>query len=775
MFPKDNGFMIFDDKSIDSSSLLPTDSDQSATTFSESPSSSGTTSSHGGESTEINKYSNPILRYISDILMDEEDDLQHKPCMMMQDCLASALQAAEKSFYDVLAPTNSLEQHNYAAYTTPSFDSNSSTSTYSSTYHSSCESPEVASDPFIAAATQAASSYFQPSGSREKRSHKLDDDDDDDTANEEDQGRGSKLSAPPMNSDDSELSEVFDEVLICLGGPNQFTSTSSQNGKFKLNVGKANSSKRRANKGIAIDLWTLLTQCAQAVANYDQRNANDLLKNIRQHSSPYGDGLQRLAHYFANGLETRLAASGTPSYSMSLDSINGATSADMLKAFKLYITVSPFQRISNFMANQMIMNEVVEDESSIPSLHIIDFGIYYGFQWPCLIHHLANRPGGPIKVRITGIDFPQPGFRPAERLEDTGRRLANYSKRFNVTFEYNYIVAQKWETIQVKDLKIDRSEITAVNCMYRMMNLPDETMGVDCPRDAVLKLIRKIRPNIFIHGISNGTYNAPFFVTRFKEALFHFSALFDMFEANNVVGNEDTYRVMFEKGIFGRDAINVIACEGAERVERPETYKQWQVRNQRAGFKQIHLEAERLSKAKEFVKKEYHKDFVVNEDGKWKASPIRNSLNCYRLKLLKSINKDSFHFRKIRAENSNKQSRLDPICAKAQQGDEALVSTSLPMNMEPEEGFNFLLGNGKGVVPFRTGKGNESQPNQVCVNQKVPFHGVFSPLDLFQYSTVHAHEFPRSLTDCSRRNTMSTFKANKPLHDFISRRIWAST
>ncbi|KAL6176979.1 hypothetical protein ACLB2K_053611 [Fragaria x ananassa] len=47
--------------------------------------------------------------------------------------------------------------------------------------------------------------------------------------------------------------------------------------------------------------------CAQAVASYDQRNAVELLKQIRQHSSPYGDATQRLAHYFADGLERRIS------------------------------------------------------------------------------------------------------------------------------------------------------------------------------------------------------------------------------------------------------------------------------------------------------------------------------------------------------------------------------------------------------------------------------------------------------------------------------------
>nr|GLL26845.1 scarecrow-like protein 9 [Ipomoea trifida] len=76
-------------------------------------------------------------------------------------------------------------------------------------------------------------------------------------------------------------------------------------------------------------------------------------------------------------------------------------------------------------------------------VHIIDFRILYGFQWPTFIQRIAARDGGPPKVRITGIEFPQPGFRPAERIEErieeTGRCLADYAKSFTVPFEYNAI------------------------------------------------------------------------------------------------------------------------------------------------------------------------------------------------------------------------------------------------------------------------------------------------------------------------------------------------
>jgi hypothetical protein len=430
--------------------------------------------------------------------------------------------------------------------------------------------------------------------------------------------RSNKQSA--VYVDESELSEMFDMLLGVGEGcqppqcipheaeQRESGKTLQQNGQTRGTNGSKTRAKRQGNNKEVVDLRTFLILCAQAVSVNDCRTANELLKQIRQHSSPLGDGSQRLAHCFANALEARLAGTGTQIYTAL--SAEKTSAVDMLKAYQAYISACPFKKIAFIFANHSILN-VAEKAST---LHIIDFGILYGFQWPSLIYRLSCRPGGPPKLRITGIELPQSGFRPAERVQETGRRLAKYCERYNVPFEYNAI-AQKWDTIQIDDLKIDRNEVLAVNCVFRFKNLLDETVVVNSPRNAVLNLIRKTKPDIFVHAIVNGSYNAPFFVTRFREALFHFSALFDMLDTN--MPREDKMRLKFEKEFYGREVMNVIACEGSERVERPETYKQWQVRNMRAGLKQLPMDPLLIKKLKCKVKTGYHEDFVVDEDGNW--------------------------------------------------------------------------------------------------------------------------------------------------------------
>ncbi|KAH6828359.1 hypothetical protein C2S53_014135 [Perilla frutescens var. hirtella] len=410
------------------------------------------------------------------------------------------------------------------------------------------------------------------------RKHQYPDDD-----NLEDMERSSKQFA--TNVEDVELSEMFDRVLLCNDIKteccNEDTELPSPAPLPSPTVVPDGSNGRRARtkknerQGDSVDLRTLLISCAQSVAADDRRTAYEQLKQLMQHSSPTGDVYQRLAHVFASGLQARLGGTGTELYtSLTRRKI---TAAEKLKAYQVYFSACPFKKLSISLANKMIASVA----SEATTLHIVDFGILYGFQWPILIQHLSERVGGPVKLRITGIEFPQPGFRPAERLEETGCRLAKYCERFGVPFEYQAIATQNWETIKVEDLKITSGEVLAVNSLFRFERLLDETVMVDSPRDAVLNLVRKIKPHIFVNAVTNGSFSAPFFVTRFREALFHYSALFDMFDAT--LPRENPQRKDFEQDFLGREVINVVACEGAERVERPETYKQWQVRHIRAG------------------------------------------------------------------------------------------------------------------------------------------------------------------------------------------------
>ncbi|KAM7496523.1 hypothetical protein LguiA_020937 [Lonicera macranthoides] len=598
---------------------------------------------------EENDYFDEVLKYMNQMLMEEED-LENKPCMFHE---CSALQAAEKSFYDVIGEKYPFSP-NLSSDCTSSNDSNFVNNLFdeplqvldepesefnaflgqSSVFDNTLESnlqPFVLSNTFYDVGGQVLDTppisenmlnqnyqYYtvEPKeeisnyGSRQKKNHYREDSD---SLQEE---RSNKHLAG--YAEESVESLMYDKVLLCpnmnpglLEMPSEEESLKEKvkiQTKGSNNAGRPKGKKQGISKKEVVDLRSLLTQCAQAVASSNVRAAGELLKKIKQHSSPYGDGTERLGYYFANALEARLAGTGMSLYAAFAN--KKIMAAEILKAYQSYVTACPFHKMSNIFANKSI-GKLANGASR---LHIIDFGILYGFQWPSLIQCLSMREGGPPRLKITGIDWPQPGFRPAERVEDSGRRLANYCQRFNVPFKFNAI-AKKWENITIEDLKIDREEMIVVNSLYRLRNVPDETVVASSPRDTVLNLVKRINPDMFILGVLNGTFNAPFFVTRFREALFHFSTLFDMFEAT--AQREDRDRMLFEQEVFARDAMNVIACEGTGRIERPETYKQWQVRNHRAGFRQMGLYNEIVKEVSGKVRSRYHKDFLVDEDSNW--------------------------------------------------------------------------------------------------------------------------------------------------------------
>ncbi|CAL4985792.1 unnamed protein product [Urochloa decumbens] len=426
-------------------------------------------------------------------------------------------------------------------------------------------------------------------------------------------GRNSKLMVPEL--EETGAREMYDEMMtfnveaFMKRMQDLRIAMDSESEKSARKVtGKGARGRQRANE--VVDLRTMLIHCAQSVATGDRRSATDLLRQIKQHSSPRGDATQRLAHCFAEGLEARLAGTGSQVYQSLM--AQRTSVVDFLKAYKLFTLACCFKKVKFMFSAKTICNAV----AGRSKLHIVEYGVRHGFQYPGLLHMLSKREGGPPEVRVTAIDVPQPGFRPAHQIEETGRRLRNCAREFHVPFKFDAIAAQ-WDTVRAKDLNIDPDEVLVVNSECFFGSLMDESVLVDSPspRDMVLNNIREMRPNVFIHSVVNGTFGAPFFLTRFREALFFYSAHFDMLDATIPRDNDE--RLLIERDLIGRSALNVIACEGADRVERPETYKQWLVRNHRAGLRQLPLDSEAVKVSRDKVKNYYHRDFLIDEDNRW--------------------------------------------------------------------------------------------------------------------------------------------------------------
>ncbi|KAL6653854.1 hypothetical protein ACP70R_008778 [Stipagrostis hirtigluma subsp. patula] len=427
-------------------------------------------------------------------------------------------------------------------------------------------------------------------------------------------GRTTKVAA--VEPDEAGAREMFDEMMLrgydACSEEMEGLSIATDKGEAadgSKRARKKNRARGKRHVPKAIDLHALLTCCANAL-NDDRRSAEELLKQIKQHTSPTAGATQRLAHCFVQGLEARLAGIGSQ-LRWSLAANRAPVVVEFLKAYRLFMSTCCFRKVAFAFANKTIF-DVAAGRSK---LHIVDYGLHCGFQWTELMRLLRDRDGGPPEVRITSIDLPQSGFRPAKHMVETGHRLSNCARAFGVPFKFHAMVAQ-WETVCIHDLNVEPDEVLVVNDLFNFRTLMDESVVTDTlsPRDVVLNNISKMKPDVFIQGVVNLSCSN-FFFARFRETLFYYSALFDMLDAT--IPRESQLRLVLERDIFGQVAMNAIACEGEDRVERGETYRQWHLRNQRAGLRQLPLNRETVKMVKDIVKNHYNKNFVIEEGLQW--------------------------------------------------------------------------------------------------------------------------------------------------------------
>ncbi|CAD6252643.1 unnamed protein product [Miscanthus lutarioriparius] len=595
-----------------------------------------------------------VLPYISHLLMEEED--AHADSFFYQYPDHPALLHAQQPFADILADAAaaacSTSSTATATTTSPSsFTSvdapqdqgqGTSDSDHSPNTNGRDANADMATSAFLKGMEEATkllpsnttTLLLHDARGRKNRHAAATDDDGDPELR-----RATKLMLPAETADEADARRMFDELMIherddiCIN----MKGVQQQQGQGLLATSTDDTdstqmpTRRGRRRGSAagdgpVDLHALLLRCAQAVSTDDRAAAQDLLAHIRRHSSPTGDAAQRLGHCFAEGLEARLVGTGSRLYRSLM--LRRTSVADFLRAYRLYMATCCCKKVAFTFSNKTIHDAIAGGARR--RLHIVDYGLGYGFQWPGLLRGLAARDGGPPElVRITGIDLPQPGFRPAHQIEDTGSRLSDCARQLGVPFEFRGIAAKR-EDVSPEDLDIDpAAEVLVVISLCHFRLLTDEieisvAAATPCrprpspspsPRDQVLGNIRRLRPDVFIHGVVSGGYATTYFPTRFREALFYYSAQFDLLDAT--VPRDSPERLLLERDIFGRAAMNVVACEGADRVERPETYRQWQARNKRAGLRQLPLEPAVVKVVMDKVKDNYHKDFVVDEDQGW--------------------------------------------------------------------------------------------------------------------------------------------------------------
>ncbi|XP_057415834.1 DELLA protein 2-like [Lotus japonicus] len=314
-----------------------------------------------------------------------------------------------------------------------------------------------------------------------------------------------------------------------------------------------------------------LMACAEAVDRSNLAVAEALVKQIGHLAASQEGAMRKVATYFAEGLARRIYGVYPPQPQQQQHFFS-----DSLQIH--FYETCPYLKFAHFTANQAIL-EAFQGKDRV---HVIDFAINQGMQWPALMQALALRPGGPPAFRLTGIGPPAPDN--SDHLQQVGWKLAQLAETIHVQFEYRGFVANSLADLDASmlDLRPPEEESVAVNSVFELHKLLARPGALE----KVFSVIRQVQPEILTVVEQEAGHNGASFLDRFTESLHYYSALFDSLEGSSAVESQD--KAMTEI-YLGKQICNVVACEGSDRIERHETLTQWRTRFNSAGLSPVHL------------------------------------------------------------------------------------------------------------------------------------------------------------------------------------------
>lgn len=321
-----------------------------------------------------------------------------------------------------------------------------------------------------------------------------------------------------------------------------------------------------------IRLVHTLMACAEAVQEENTKAAEALVKQIGVLAASQPGAMRKVATFFAEALARRI-------YRFAPSEPPNLLANDLQMHF---YDSCPYLKFAHFTANQAIL----EAFSGKSRVHVVDFSLKQGMQWPALMQALALRPGGPPELRLTAIVLPPHDG--GDSLQDVGWKLAQLAETIQVKFEFKGVVAAKLADVEAELGRIEADgEAVAVNSVFELHRLLSRPGAIE----RVLAAVRAARPAIVTVVEEEADHNVPVFLDRFTEALHYYSTMFDSLEGTD--GQDQMMSEMY----LGTQICNVVACEDEERVERHEKLARWRVRMGAAGFDPVHLGSDAFKQA----------------------------------------------------------------------------------------------------------------------------------------------------------------------------------
>lgn len=355
--------------------------------------------------------------------------------------------------------------------------------------------------------------------------------------------------------------------------------------------------------GAGLQLMHLLLSAVAAGEVGDVHAAAAALQEVyRQASFRGGDPSQRVAAYFADALASRLLLSPVAS--------PPTTRAEQLLASTMFYQASPFYQFAHFTANQAIVEAF--EAAGRRRLHVIDFDVSYGFQWPSLIQSLSDDATSSshdgdcdeaaVSLRITGFGTN------ADELRETEARLTRFASGCpNIRFEFEGILNRPCS--RHGRIKIDDDATVVVNLMFPAAAQNATTNYREAC--ATLAYIHSLNPSLVfliekhegggsdLTRGENATGRSVSFLPRFAANLRYFAAVFD--SLHECLPADSAERLAIERNHLGREITNAMASLD-HRHDHTASETSWKEMTESAGFEGVRLSSRTVSQAKLLLK-----------------------------------------------------------------------------------------------------------------------------------------------------------------------------
>lgn len=372
---------------------------------------------------------------------------------------------------------------------------------------------------------------------------------------------------------------------------------------------------RGENEGF--ELMSFLTACVEAIGSKSIHGISHYIAKLGDLASPKGiSPLSRLTAYYTEALALRVTRLWPQIFHITPPREFERVDEDSGSALRFLNQVTPIPKFIHFTSNELLLR-AFEGKDRV---HIIDFDIRQGLQWPSLFQSLASRANPPSHVRITGIGESK------QELNETGDRLAGFAEALNLPFEFHPVV-DRLEDVRLWMLHVKEQESVAVNCVFQLhKTLYDPNGGA--LRD-FLGLIRSTNPTVVVMAEQEAEHNDPRLEARVCNSLKYYSAIFDCIDASQLP-LDSTARIKVEE-MFAREIRNIVACEGGDRVERHESFDKWRKMMEQGGYRSARIGEREVVQSRLLLRMySCDEDYNVKEQGQdgaaitlgWQDQPL---------------------------------------------------------------------------------------------------------------------------------------------------------